>query len=197
MYFYLLTNCREGQTHKGTRQIFCIHFICNSFQIVFLPRILLNLKNETNKQKNRYRDLNKMKTSFKIMNNFLNMYTFLSKYVGMSLKYFGNIAKKKDSQSNILCKNESLDYWQEHLAWHEIRKWRAWGKASIFFFWKFSSEMVALYCYFSIAFTLFRTWLAHTNTQKNIIKNSENSFSASLASRKQWEVDILKWFQQS
>lgn len=87
MYFYLLTNCRERQTHKGTRQIFCIHFICNSFQIVFLPRILLNLKIEKKKkektkrererEKHRCRVQSKLKKkkSLKLIKN-LNMYNF-------------------------------------------------------------------------------------------------------------------------
>lgn len=41
---HLLTNSREGQTHEGTGKIFCVHFIGNTFQIILLPCVFLNLQ---------------------------------------------------------------------------------------------------------------------------------------------------------
>ncbi len=40
---YLLTNYRERQAHKGTRQVLSVHFIGYSFEVILLPCVLLNL----------------------------------------------------------------------------------------------------------------------------------------------------------
>lgn len=42
--FYVLANYWEGQTHKGTGQVLCVHFIGYSFKVILLPCILLNLQ---------------------------------------------------------------------------------------------------------------------------------------------------------
>lgn len=44
VWVYVLANYWEGQTHKGTRQILCVHFIGHSFKVVLLPCVLLNLQ---------------------------------------------------------------------------------------------------------------------------------------------------------
>lgn len=41
---YLLANHRERQTHKGTWQVLGVHLIGYSFQVILLPRVLLNLQ---------------------------------------------------------------------------------------------------------------------------------------------------------
>lgn len=41
--WYLLTDSREGEAHKGTGQILCVHLIGHSFKVILLPCVLLNL----------------------------------------------------------------------------------------------------------------------------------------------------------
>lgn len=46
---HLLANYREGHAHKGTRQVLSVHLIGYSFQVILLPRVLLNLQQRCNK----------------------------------------------------------------------------------------------------------------------------------------------------
>lgn len=41
----LLANDRKGQAHKSTGQVLRVHLISYSFQVILLPRVLLNLTN--------------------------------------------------------------------------------------------------------------------------------------------------------
>lgn len=76
---YLLTDGGEGEAHKGTGQVLCVHLISHSFKVILLPRVLLNLTERTGNRrgneiwKNEMKDSSALFSIFSIFSIFSNV----------------------------------------------------------------------------------------------------------------------------